>query len=50
MQKNVKSQNSRESKPRISSQQRKLRRQQIFMSVVGVVLILAMVLALVMNY
>ena len=50
MQNNVKSKNSREDRPRISSQQRKLRRQQIFMSVVGIILILTMVLALVMNY
>jgi len=41
---------SRETKPRINSQQKKLRRQQIFMSVVGIILVITMVLALVMNY
>lgn len=33
-------------KPRISNQDRKMRRQQIGMAIVGVVLIVAMVLAL----
>ena len=42
--------NGRDAKPRISSQQKKLRRQQIFMSVVGIVIVISMVLALVMNY
>jgi hypothetical protein len=40
---------SREAKPRTSFVQRKLRRQQIFMAVVGVILVLAMVLALVLQ-
>jgi hypothetical protein len=41
--------NSRENKPRVSSQQKKLRRQQVFMAVVGIVLVLSMMLALVMK-
>ncbi len=44
---NNKNMNDREKKPRINSQQKKLRRQQIFMSVVGVILVISMVLALV---
>jgi hypothetical protein len=40
---------SRENKPRINSQQKKLRRQQIFMTVVGLILVLSMVLALTMK-
>jgi predicted nucleic acid-binding Zn ribbon protein len=38
--------NSRENKPRVNSQQKKLRRQQILMSIVGIILVLTMVLAL----
>jgi hypothetical protein len=41
---------SRANKPRVSAQQKKFRRQQVFMAVVGIVLILAMVMALVINY
>lgn len=41
--------NGRETKPRINSQQKKLRRQQTFMTVVGIVLVLSMVLALTMK-
>lgn len=41
--------NDREKKPRVNSQQKKLRRQQIFMSVVGIILVISMVLALVSN-
>jgi hypothetical protein len=41
--------NSRESKPRVSSVQKKMRRQQIFMAVVGIILVLSMVLALVLK-
>lgn len=37
-------------KPRISAQQKKIRLQQIVMATIGIVVILAMVLALVMNY
>lgn len=37
-------------KPRTSAQQKKIRLQQIVMAVIGIVVILAMVLALVMNY
>ena len=37
---------SREAKPRDGFQQRKIRRQQLFMSVIGVVLVISMVLAL----
>lgn len=37
--------NSREAKPRISFAQHKMRRQQIFMAVVGIILVLTMVLA-----
>ncbi len=40
---------SREIKPRVSSVQKKMRRQQIFMAVVGIILVLTMVLALVMK-
>jgi predicted nucleic acid-binding Zn ribbon protein len=36
---------SREAKPRVTSAQRKMRRQQLFMAVVGIILILSMVLA-----
>lgn len=36
---------SREAKPRISSAQHKMRRQQFFMAVVGIILVLTMVLA-----
>jgi hypothetical protein len=43
---NTKKNNSRESKPRINSQQKKMRRQQIFMTIVGIILVLSMVLAL----
>lgn len=37
-------------KPRSSAQQRKIRLQQIGMAMIGIVVILAMVLALVMKY
>ncbi len=37
-------------KPRVSSQQKKIRLQQIGMAVIGIIVILAMVLALTMNY
>ena len=40
---------SREAKPRKSFVQKKLRRQQIFMAVVGIILVLSMVLALVLK-
>lgn len=40
---------SREAKPRISSAQYKMRRQQIFMAVVGIILVLTMVLATLMR-
>lgn len=40
---------SREAKPRVTFQQKKIRRQQIFMSVVAIILVVSMVLALVMN-
>jgi hypothetical protein len=50
MSKKVQKKNDRENKPRVNFHQKKLRRQQIFMAVVGIVLVLAMVLALVMNY
>jgi hypothetical protein len=46
--KNAKATN-RESKPRMTSVQKKMRRQQIFMAVVGIVLVLSMVLALVLK-
>lgn len=36
-------------KPRVSAQQKKIRLQQIVMAVIGIVVILAMVLALVMS-
>jgi hypothetical protein len=39
----------REGRPRMSSQQKKIRRQQIFMAVVGIVLVLTMILALVIR-
>ena len=42
-------QNVRDVKPRISSQQKKMRRQQVFMAVVGIILVLTMVLALVVR-
>lgn len=42
--------NGRDSQKRVSSQQKKLRLQQIFMAVVGIILALTMVLALVANY
>ena len=42
--------NARDSQKRVSSQQKKLRLQQIFMAVVGIILALTMVLALVANY
>lgn len=41
---------SREAKPRVTSVQKKMRRQQIFMAVVGIILVLSMVLALVLQY
>ena len=37
-------------KARVSTQQKKIRRQQVFMAVIGIVVILAMVLALTMKY
>ena len=37
-------------KARVSTQQKKIRRQQVFMAVIGIVVILAMVMALMMNY
>jgi len=40
---------SREAKPRVSSAQHKMRRQQIFMAVVGIILVLTMVLATLMR-
>ena len=46
--KNVKA-NSREAKPRVNIAQKKLRRQQILMGVVGIILVLSMVLALVLK-
>lgn len=48
--KNQSNSNGKAGKPRISAYQRKIRRQQIGMAVVGIILVLAMVLALVMNY
>jgi predicted nucleic acid-binding Zn ribbon protein len=42
--------NGSENKTRLSSTQKKLRRQQIFMAIVGIILVISMVLALVMNY
>ena len=45
-----KKENNREGKPRINLQQQKLRRQQVFMSIVGIILVITMVLALIMNY
>ena len=42
--------NNKEVKPRMTSQQKKMRRQQVFMTVVGIVLVLAMVLTLVVQY
>jgi len=47
--KNIKT-NSRETKPRTSFVQKKMRRQQIFMAVVAIVLVLSMVLAMVLQY
>lgn len=41
--------NSREAKPRTSFTQHKMRRQQIFMAVVGIILVLTMVLATLMR-
>jgi len=41
---------STSAKPRISATERKIRRQQIGMVIVGGILILAMVLALALNY
>lgn len=41
---------SRETKPRTSFVQRKMRRQQIFMAIVAIVLVLSMVLALALQY
>jgi hypothetical protein len=46
--KNAKS-NSAQSKPRVTSVQKKMRRQQLFMAVVGIILVLTMVLALVLK-
>ena len=40
---------SRETKPRLSFAQYKMRRQQIFMAVVGIILVLTMVLATLMK-
>ena len=42
--------NSRETKTRTSFVQRKMRRQQIFMAIVAIVLVLSMVLAMVLQY
>lgn len=50
MAKTSKSKQGSENKPRMSSTQKKLRRQQIFMAIVGIILVISMVLALVMNY
>ncbi len=41
---------SRELNPRKNFQQKKLRRQQIFMTIVAIILVVSMVLALAMNY
>ena len=37
-------------KTQLSARQKQIRRQQVFMAVVGIILILTMVLALVMKY
>jgi hypothetical protein len=50
MKTNKKQNNSRANTPRVSAQQKKMRQQQVFMAIVGIVLILTMVLALVMKY
>ena len=51
MQKKQQSKNkANKEKPRTSVTERKIRRQQIGMVIVGAILILAMVLALAMNY
>lgn len=42
--------NGKAVKPRGSAYQRKMRRQQVGMALVGIILVFAMVLALVMNY
>jgi hypothetical protein len=49
MQKNSRSTSNQAKATRASAQQRKLRRQQLFLGVVGIVVILAMVLALVVK-
>jgi hypothetical protein len=41
--------NSRANTTRVSAHDKKIRRQQVFMAVVGIVLILAMVMALIVN-
>lgn len=41
---------SRETKPRTSFVQKKMRRQQILMAVVAIILVLSMVLALALQY
>lgn len=51
MQKKVQTKsNGKAAKPRVSAFQRKIRRQQIGMAVVGIILVVVMMLALVMNY
>jgi hypothetical protein len=44
------SKTNRAKTPRVSTHQKKIRRQQVFLAVIGIVVILAMVLALVVNY
>jgi predicted nucleic acid-binding Zn ribbon protein len=50
MQKKSQSTKSRANTPRVSAQQKKARRQQLLISIIGIVVILAMVLALVATY
>jgi hypothetical protein len=50
MSKNNEKLHNREVKSRMTFQQKKIRRQQVFISVVGIILVLAMVLALVAQY
>ena len=50
MQKKSKDTSSRVNTPRVSTQQKKMRRQQLLISIVGIIVILAMVRAPVANY
>ena len=50
MQKKPQSTSSKAKTTRVSAEQKKVRRQQVFLAVVGIVVILAMILSLAVKY